>query len=110
AVQSGRNKHRESSGSPRDAGGALGLRCGNARLLKGACATLADRFWIEEQKSAVATATAARGYERPHRVVRARPLCPDLQTPICSAMAMASSTSMPRYLGPPRSERRLIHP
>jgi hypothetical protein len=28
--------------------------------MKGACATLDDRFRIEEQKSAVATATAAR--------------------------------------------------
>ena len=48
------------SGSAGSAGGALGVRGDQAGLLKDAPRDLDDRFRIEEQKSAVTTATARR--------------------------------------------------
>jgi hypothetical protein len=42
----------------------LGVRGGQAGLLKYACAISDDRFRIQEQKSALVTATAARDPER----------------------------------------------
>ena len=43
----------------------LGVRGGQAGLLKYACAISDDRFRIQEQKSAVATTTVARDPDRP---------------------------------------------
>jgi hypothetical protein len=59
---------------PRDAGGALRVHRGQAGLLKYACAISDDRFRIQEQKSAVATATVARDPE-PKSHVRALSRC-----------------------------------